>query len=170
MVNILFNEGVYKNLNGVKLNIQAYIKRKDESIVPITVSGYYVVSLNSNETNFEKTAVSANTGNVTPLNYIYTIEPHTLTPIQTEINTSAANPQVGDKLIVTVTNATDGNVSFTTTMEYDDFGWSSQAVGSFSWVNTINIGSKNFLAAGTSGFNFTYKLDKGANFWKNFFM
>jgi hypothetical protein len=173
LINVLFNEALYnEKLKGARISIQAYIKRKDESVVPIAVSGYYNVSLASNGNDFEKNHnknidVNASTSS---LNYNYTIESTPQLPIQAEINTSAANPQIGDKLIVTVTNVSDANVSFTTIMEYDDFGWSSEASGGFAWVNFINTGNKNFLAAGTAGYSFTYKLEKGARFWKNFFM
>jgi len=53
-------------------------------------------------------------------------------------------------------------VSLTTTFEYEDFGWESSGSGGFSWVNTINSNNANFQPAGSSGFSFHYKLNKGS--------
>lgn len=170
IVNILFNEDIYGKLKGdVKLSISAYLKRFDGTVVPITVSGFFDVEVKTDQTEFETNMVTKSAKDSTKLGYNYTITTTSRGPIQAEINTSMANPQPKDKLIVTVVNVSDGNVSLTTTFEYEDFGWKSSASGGFAWVNTINSGSANFKPAGTSGFSFHYKLNKGERFWAKFF-
>lgn len=169
IVNILFNDTIYKKLNGTNLTVSAYLKRVDGSVVPIAVSGFFDVTINTNQVDFEKNIAAKNTSNSSNLIYNYQIQTIQRGPIQTEVNTSMANPQPKDKLIITIVNSSDGNVSFTTTFEYEDFGWETSASGGFSWVNTINQGDSNFKPAGSSGVSFHYKLNKGAKFWHNFF-
>lgn len=164
IINILPIKEVYEHL-GVNIKIRAYIKRKNESIVPVTVSGFYDVKLTSNQTEFEKT----NPTDATELNYKYDISQTAAGAAQAEINTSSVNPQLEDQLVVTVMNVSDGHLSFTTTFEFEDFGWTHQPIGGFSWVNTVGVGSKNFLPAGTAGYNFYYRSNKGANFWGKVF-
>lgn len=164
-IHILFNKEVYKLLNKAEIRIEAYIKRKDESIVPVSVSGYFDVSLSTNESDFVKGG-----SNNKSVQYTYNIQSQSLPPVQAEVITNTANPQIGDKLVITVKNASDANISFTTTLEFEDSGWTSHGSGGFSWVNSINTGSKEFLAAGTIGYNFTYKFGKGTRFWTDFFM
>ncbi|MEP3837728.1 MAG: hypothetical protein ABJM36_08775 [Algibacter sp.] len=166
IINILFKDEVYDQLNdGVELTIKAYLKRIDESVVPIAVSGYFDVKLDTNQEEFEKNITKSNQDG---LEYTYKVTPTIRGPIQAEVNSSMANPQPQDKLIITIINSSDGNVSFTTTFEFEDFGWESTPSGGFSWVNTINQNNSNFRPAGSSGISFHYKLNKGSKFLLNF--
>lgn len=166
LINIIFNKEVYNQLNNAQLTVSAYLKRVDGTIVPVTVSGYFEVEVNSNQVDFEKNI--ALTDAEDSLVYNFEINSKKGGPIQAEVNTSMINPQPKDKLIITITNVSDGNTSFTTTFEYEDFGWETTASGGFSWVNTINQNNSNFKPAGSSGVSFHYKLDKGSKFWLNF--
>ncbi len=171
VINILFDESIYNKLiekEEVKLTVSAYLKRYDGTVVPITVSGFFEVEVKTDKEEFEQNLVSKGLKENPSLAYNYSITAINRGPIQAEINTSMANPQPKDKLIVTVTNVSDGNVSLTTTFEYENFGWESTASGGFSWVNTINQNNANFQPAGSSGISFHYKLNKGASFLKNF--
>ena len=178
IVNVVFEKLIYKKLNNSKISIQAYLKRKDESVVPITVSGFSDVKIISNQTEFEKniqslqdnsTATNTVNGSAKTLSYNYSVKSSNMTPIQAEINTSMANPRPEDKLIVTVANVSDGGVSFTMTFEFQDYGWTIEPIGGFSWILPIDQGTHNFSPAGSSGVSFYYKLNKGAKFWSNFF-
>lgn len=117
IVNILFNEDIYGKLKGdVKLTVSAYLKRFDGTVVPITVSGFFDVEVKTDKEEFEQNLVSKDLGSedineAITLDYNYTIKTTSRGPIQAEINTSMANPQPKDKLIVTVVNVSDGNVS-----------------------------------------------------------
>tara|TARA_R110002049_G_scaffold194568_1_gene363476 strand:- start:14882 stop:16129 length:1248 start_codon:yes stop_codon:yes gene_type:complete len=170
IINILFVDSIYKKITKnkeVKLTVSAYLKRFDGTVVPITVSGFFEVEVKTDKEEFEQNLVSKGLKENPSLTYNYTITAINRGPIQAEINTSMANPQPKDKLIVTVTNVSDGNVSLTTTFEYENFGWESSASGGFAWVNTLNSGNSNFKPAGSSGISFHYKLDKGSRFWTN---
>jgi len=169
IVNILFNKEIYSKLEKTtELTVSAYLKRVDGSVVPIAVSGYFDVNIETNQVDFENNITSINTKNQTSLVYNFDIKTFNREPIQAEVNTSMANPQPKDKLVVTIINSSDGNISFTTTFEYEDFGWETTPSGGFSWVNTINQNNSNFRIAGSSGISFHYKLNKGSSFWKNF--
>ncbi|SDH29475.1 kinetochore Spc7 family protein [Winogradskyella thalassocola] len=169
IINILFKEEIYSKLEkSTQLSASAYLKRIDGSVVPIAVSGYFDVNVETNQVNFEKNITSRNSDNKTSLVYNFEIETTKREPIQAEVNTSMVNPQPKDKLVVTIINTSDGNVSFTTTFEYEDYGWETTPSGGFSWVNTINQNNANFQPAGSSGISFHYKLNKGASFFKNF--
>ncbi|WP_157973003.1 hypothetical protein [Aureibaculum luteum] len=165
IINILFKKDVYNKLKETDITIKAYLKRVDGTVVPIDVSGYFDVKLDTNQEEFEKNiAESYQDG----LEYNYKVNPTIRGPIQSEVNSSIANPQPQDKLIITVINSSDGNVSFTTTFEFEDFGWETTPSGGFSWVNTINQNNANFRPAGSSGVSFHYKLNKGSKFITNF--
>ncbi len=170
IINILFKKDVYDKLPNpnTEITVSAYLKRIDGTIVPVTVSGYFEVKSNSNQTDFEKNISLNKSKSEEQLEYRFSIETISRTPLQAEVNTSMIDPQPKDKLIITIVNTSDGNISFTTTFEYEDFGWQTSASGGFSWVNTINQNDSNFVPAGTSGVSFHYKLDKGSKFWQNF--
>lgn len=170
IINIVFDDKVYNKLNNSNITITAYLKRKSGTIVPVTVSGFYEVKINSNQSDYERNITYKNSKNEdNNLNYEYKILNHKSTPIQTEVNTSMVNPQPEDLLIITVTNVSDGNVSYTTTFEFEEFGWITQPSGGFSWIKTLNEGTE-FRPAGTSGVSFYYKFDKGAKFVNHFFV
>lgn len=164
IVNILFIKEIYELLN-TDITIKAYIKKKDESIVPVGVGGFYDVKLETNQTNFEKNKQDDKT-----LTYAYSMDRYYGAPIQTEINTTNVKVEAEDKLYVSIINVSDGGVSFTTVFEYEDFGWTSQASGGFAWINPINTGSHEFVPAGSAGYSFYFKVNKGAPFWKKFFI
>ncbi|WP_179320367.1 SPRY domain-containing protein [Winogradskyella helgolandensis] len=172
IINILFDDSIYKKITknkDVKLKVSAYLKRFDGTVVPITVSGFFEVEVKTDKEEFEQNLVSKGLNENPSLAYNYTITAISRGPIQAEVNTSMANPQPKDKLIITVTNESDGNVSLTTTFEYEDYGWESTASGGFAWVNGVNSGNSNFKPAGSSGMSFHYKLNSGARFWRNLF-
>ncbi len=166
IINILFKKDVYDKLNDIDITIKAYLKRVDESVVPIDVSGFFNVKLDTNQEEFEKNIAESNEDG---LEYNYEVKSKKRGPIQAEVNSSMANPQPQDKLIITVINSSDGNASFTTTFEFEDFGWETTPSGGFSWVNTFNQNDANFRPAGSSGVSFHYKLNKGSKFFYNFF-
>jgi hypothetical protein len=171
LINILFIKEQYKELNNVKVSISAYLVRKSQDIVPVNINGFYEVDLDSNKDNYKSNLGKQEASN-TPnrLGYNYTIKPYKNYPIQSEINTESLNTQPGEKLIVTIKNVDDNYASFTTTFEFEDYGWTTQAGGGFSWVNTVNSGSKDYVAAGSSSLNFYFKPNKGSYFlFDNFF-
>ncbi len=175
IVNILFNNQIYKQLpNQAKLAISAYLKRKDGTVVPVTVSGFYEVKTTTNQSEYERNITLINRKNINGLtedtkinkmNYNFDITSFENYPIQTEVNTSIINPQPEDKLIITITNVSDGNVSFTTTFEFEDYGWVTEPSGGFSWVRTRHQGDSNYKPAGSSGVSFYYKFDRGEKFY-----
>lgn len=169
IINILFVEDVYTQLDNVKLSIEAYLKRLDGTIIPVNINGYFEVNLETNQNNVEQNQTKKLDQNFF-VNYNYTIKPKANYPIQSEINPNPLNPQVGEKIFITVTNRNDNNSSFSTVFEFEDFGWVGQADGGFSWVNTIKSGNHDFVAAGSSSYNFHYKLNKGDFFVSKFFM
>ncbi|WP_452600619.1 hypothetical protein [Pontimicrobium sp. MEBiC06410] len=166
LINIIFNKSVYQKLEGVELTIKAFLKRKNGTVVPINVSGFYEVKEETNKSAFEKNTLKEAKGKEN-LDYNYEITITKNSPIQTEVNTSVENPLPEDKLIITVSNVSDGGVSLTMTFEYEDYGWETSASGGFSWVNSRGQ-TNNFRPAGSSGVSFHYKLNKGANFGWNF--
>jgi len=168
IVNIIFDKEVYEDLNSPKLTIKAYLKRKNGTVVPVNVSGFYEIKEDTNTEEFEKNPLIEEDGK-SILKYNYDITTIKNSAIQTEINTSIENPQPEDKLIVTILNASDGNVSFTTTFEYENYGWEQSASGGFSWINSRGQNG-NLRPAGSSGVSFYYKFEKGAEFWKHFFI
>lgn len=168
MINIVFDKYILDKLDNedIKLTIKAYLKRKNGTVVPINVSGFYEVKESTNKSEFEKNSLTEQEGEE-DLDYNYDIKARRNSPIQTEVNTSIENPQPEDQLVITIANISDGGVSFTTTFEYENYGWETSASGGFSWVNSKGQ-TNNFRPAGSSGVSFHYKLNKGANFGWNF--
>lgn len=175
IINILFLNDVLTNLKEPQLSVEAYLKRTDGTIIPININGFFEVELNSNQNTVEHTttnkllesAVLEGESGFT-LNYDYKITPTSNYPIQSEINPNPLNPQIGEKIFITIINNSDNNSSFSMIFEFEDFGWTGQADGGFSWVNTINSGNHDFVAGGSSSYNFYYKHNKGDRFFKKF--
>lgn len=158
---IMFDKNKYDLLpNHPLYRMTAYLKRKDNNVVPISIPPYSIVTTNSNETNFEKNKTEPQ------LNYNYSVHNIAAKPKQVEISTAGINPLEGDKLVVTIINDQE-NTQFTTEFEFQNFGWSNSPTGGFGWIRPKN--GTQFLATGTAGYEFYYKHEKGANFWLNFF-
>lgn len=175
IINILFLNDVIRKLKEPQLSIEAYLKRIDGTIIPININGFFEVELESNQKDIEHTPINKlmeraakNSASGFELTYDYTITPTSNYPIQTEINPNPLNPQIGEKIFVTIINNNDNNSSFSMIFEFEDYGWTGQADGGFSWVNTINSGNHDFVAGGSSSYNFYYKHNKGDRFFKKF--
>lgn len=164
------------------LRVIAVIRRKDESIKPLSVSGLTSVNPGDNTTKEELLSESQRqfstslkekkegTEDTVDVKDNYTVryyksDKHT---ISAEINLAYENISDDDEIIITIENAIRHGLSYTVRLIFYDNSWKITPTGGFTFIRTLNTNDNNFHAGGSTGVAFQYHPKPSSSFWARF--
>ncbi|UEQ78997.1 hypothetical protein [Chryseobacterium arthrosphaerae] len=167
-IHINFNRKYIDALgSNCKLQVLAYIQRKDKTIKPLNVLGFTIINEETQNTEAMK---NGNISGLKDVNYLYKINTEKANgeSYSGEINLTWEEISYDDRIVLHITNKAKNNTGFIMTLVYDDFGWKQNPIGGFSFVKIAKKGFTEFSPAASIGYTFRYQPRKSNFFWWHF--